>query len=144
MLLPAMMDVFKRRNLKSLFMGAENATNTPAANAMADNVIFCWRSRHNVASDHNEASQTPEDTPEWSQSGYLMLYVDRASSMERPAKSLYKIPIMVGKYDDRRECLKAPRTKSELNGSFHRINWLDADPEDLEHIKTVRRFQGLE
>jgi hypothetical protein len=144
MLLPAMMDVFKSRNLKSLFMGAENATNTPAANAMADNVIFCWRSKHKVRNITNKASQVPSRSLKWIQSGCLMLYVDRASSRERPAKSLYRIPIIVDKKDNRRECLKAPCTKKELDGPFHRIDWLKADTEDQEHINKIRRFQGLE
>jgi KaiC/GvpD/RAD55 family RecA-like ATPase len=83
MLLPAMMDLFRSDKIKSLFMGAGNAQNTDAASAMADHVLFCWR------------SPSKSDRPNLGDSkSSLMLYVDRASaSSNQSGKALYRIPV---------------------------------------------------
>lgn len=143
MLLPAMIDIFKRENLKSLFMGAENATNTPAASAMADNVVFCWRSNLGCSPEKTQQTSTKRaaKVSNWEQHADLMLYVDRASSSQRLDKALYRLPIYT---DKTRECLHIPATPAQMNQSPFRVDWKSATPEDQEHVKKVRKLQGLE
>jgi hypothetical protein len=132
MLLPAMMDMFKTNHIRSLFMGAGNAQNTKAASAMADNVLFCWRST-------NKGKNGRRSQPA------LMLYVDRASpSSQRQGKALYRLPI------DSRGKLVLPTTTSDLDepqdqeqGFKVDITRLTGKNEDVEIIRRITDMQGV-
>jgi archaellum biogenesis ATPase FlaH len=141
LLLPALIDVFKQKGLRSLFMGAEKDTHTAAASAMADNVLFCWRS-HNFKESEPWKNGAP-----FSLNGnsklreMLMLYVDRAAESERPGTILYNIPIYSS---DDSECLQLPETTKTMNASPYLIDWREASDADQTHIKKLRQVQGLE
>lgn len=125
MLLPALMDFFKTRGLKSLFMGAGNAENTRAASAMADHVLFCWRSRYR---------------PRRGAVSSLMLYVDRTSaSAKQSGKALYCIPVYKG------DKLDVPRDAQTLNGGVYKLNPLkdEIQASDREQIEKITNMQGV-
>ena len=67
MFLTALMDLFKKRKIKSLFMGAGNARYSAAASAMADNVLFCWRSQLSSKTRGRKKDKRP----------VMLIYVDR-------------------------------------------------------------------
>ena len=138
MLLPALMDMFKTNKLKSLLMGAGNADNTPAASAMADHVLFCWKTtyvsdvcKRKVAeggvwngrvTDHAKSS--------------LLVYVDRAAATcKLLGKVLYCFPVFEsGK-------LRLPRTKLEL--SKYLISPTMLSGADKREIDRITRMQGV-
>jgi KaiC/GvpD/RAD55 family RecA-like ATPase len=142
LLLPALIDIFKQKGLRSLFMGAENATHTQAASAMADNVLFCWRSR---TSNPKEWESVPKSCAglegDWKYQETLMLYVDRAAASERPAASLYKIPIFSSKRSER---LLLPENANAMNEIPFLVEWKKTSGPDLEHITKLRRLQGVQ
>jgi KaiC/GvpD/RAD55 family RecA-like ATPase len=135
MLLPAMMDTFKTAKIMSLFMGAGNAENTPAASAMADHVLFCWRSP--TKSERRGIRRSVSS---------LMLYVDRAAaSSNQSGKALYRIPVY---RDDR---LMVPLTDSELT-DLEKKGGCRVDlaklmrkkqSDDKEQIERITRMQGV-
>jgi KaiC/GvpD/RAD55 family RecA-like ATPase len=143
LLLPALIDVFKQKGLHSLFMGAENATHTSAASAMADNVLFCWRShtfeKGKAWEKGGKAWSTK--TGRWKLQEMLMLYVDRAAAPERPGTILYNIPIYSSENSER---LQLPETAKKMNASPYLTDWREASQEDQAHITRLRRLQGLE
>jgi len=128
MLLPALMDMLKTVKVYSLFMGAGNADNTPSASAMADHVLFCWRSTE------AKPKTSKKDVPKSS----LMLYVDRAAAGSgRSGKALYCIPVYKG---DR---LSIPRDQQQLeNDCYIEIAGLPAT--DAEEISRITRMQGVQ
>jgi KaiC/GvpD/RAD55 family RecA-like ATPase len=144
LLLPALIDVFKQKGLRSLFMGAENTTHTDAASAMADNVLFCWRS-HTFEGSEAWKKAAPAEWKErkrgWKLREMLMLHVDRASAPERPGDILYSVPIYTSK---RSECLRLPETAAAMNASPYLTDWRQASDDDQARITGLRRLQGLE
>ena len=137
MLLPAMMDMFKTNKMKSLFMGAGNADNTRAASAMADHVLFCWRS--NVTYKKKDDNSRTEEISKPS----LMLYVDRTPAASHHAgKSLYSIPI---EHDEERndDKLVIPRQISELQNYLTSPATNKLHDNDAEMIKNITNMQGV-
>ena len=137
MLLPALMDMFKTKKLKSLLMGAGNAENTKAASAMADHVLFCWRSPSvpnlNIKETDYKANSHSS----------LMLYVDRTSAASHHAgKALYCIPIM---YDNSRndDKLIIPRVKDDLIKHLIPLSSKELKRYDLEMIENITNMQGV-
>ncbi len=140
MLLPALLDKFRTMGLKSLIMGAGNAENTKAASAMADHVIFCWRSVYRSVG----TSDLSDD-----RAGTLMLYVDRTlPAAQLAGKSLFAFPY----YNDRERSdkkatgdqLKLPANRKELLNDFQ----IDTQRENLtttdnHMIKTIMLMQGV-
>lgn len=145
MLLPALMDFFKTKGIKSLFMGAGNADNTRAASAMADYVLFCWRStlltegpKANTP-DHFRAGETvaPVSTKPGAV-GSLMLYVDRTTAASgQSGKALYRIPI----YED--DTLMIPKSRSELKNYSLPLSIFKEDSENKEQIDRITNMQGV-
>ena len=139
MFLPAMMDFFKTNGLVTLFMGAGNADNTKAASAMADHVLFCWRSYDTLKNSTNNVdlgAVNSEDQPRAS----LMLYEDRTSpSAEQPGKNLYRIPIYKG------DKLDIPRSQEDLKNGDYQLNLTDTDlaKSDKDMINKITELQGL-
>jgi hypothetical protein len=85
MFLPAMMDMLKKDGISSLFIGAGNASYTPAMSAMADNVIFCWRDLERP-SENQDSGESGQER--------LMLYVDRTEGqLGSEGKALFSIPV---------------------------------------------------
>ena len=124
MLLPAMMDTFKTYGVRSLFMGPGNAANTKSASAMADHVLFCWRSKGGSGSQPS-----------------LMLYVDRASAASRrTGKALFNIPV------DSERLVWDPHLldKGEAEGGFRvDLAALSSRPDDDKEIKRITDMQGV-
>jgi hypothetical protein len=148
MLLPALMDHFKSRPMKSLFMGAGNAENTSSASAMADHVLFCWRSAARWTNAPLGGNSTPHSS--------LMLYVDRTSVLaKKSGKVLYAVPV------DENGKLIWPKTQNELEKLKVRMT---EDPEpptlpgaekvnepvfnlhrnDRREIERITRMQGVQ
>ena len=139
------MDMFKTDKLKSLFMGAGNADNTRAASAMADHVLFCWRSNHTythlspaIQSNKNTRMRTkPKNEPS------LMLYVDRTPAASHHAgKALYCLPI---KYDKKQkdDKLMIPRKSEDLKSFLTSPANPKLHPDDIEMIKNITNMQGV-
>ena len=85
MFLPGMVEYTKKNNIALIVMGAGNSRFTPAASAIADNVIFCWRSRLAEEKNHQEV---------------LAVYVDRCQgNLGNEGKQLSYIPIKDDKID---------------------------------------------
>jgi hypothetical protein len=83
MFLTALMDLCKAEKIKSLFMGAGNARYSAAASAMADNVLFCWRSQLRTK-DKKSTKKEP----------VMLIYVDRiGDESHKPDKRLYAVPV---------------------------------------------------
>jgi KaiC/GvpD/RAD55 family RecA-like ATPase len=146
MLLPALMDFLKTREIKALFMGAGNADNTKAASAMADHVLFCWRSsflprerKENAAHHLAEGKAVAEVPDEGDSIASLMLYVDRTSAASgRSGKVLYRIPI----YQD--DKLKIPNSRSELDTSYRLLpSVFKDDSENKVQIDRITNMQGV-
>jgi hypothetical protein len=128
MLLPALMDMFKTERTKSLFMGAGNADNTKGASAMADHVLFCWRS-----------SFVPEGKEEMTDDviSSLMLYVDRTSAGSRKSgKALYRVPVYKG------DKVQIPMSASALDQYSLLPSTLKLK-EDKEQIERITNMQGV-
>ena len=142
MLLPALMDKFKTKGLKALFMGAGNAANTKAASAMADHVLFCWRSPRTPKNPkpNSEADPDIREIPgEGDSSASLMLYVDRASaSSQQSGKALYRIPISSEDKLLIPVCLKDLKAKHRLDPSIFGPKTYDG-----EIIKRITEMQGV-
>ena len=162
MLLPAMMDMFKTTGFRSLFMGAGNAENTPGASAMADHVLFCWRSgfvptdisgkadtasaKKKTASAKKKTASAKEGEP-WADKdaatgvSSLMLYVDRASAAAgRSGKALYCIPV------NKKDKLWIP-TSQEILERTCRISIRlvrESSERDAEEIDRITRMQGVQ
>jgi KaiC/GvpD/RAD55 family RecA-like ATPase len=135
MLLPAMMDLFKTEGLKSLFMGAGNADNTKAASAMADHVLFCWRSDY--VPKQRRASAASGAKPVSS----LMLYVDRTSvAVKKSGKVLYCIPV------HEHDKLQVPMRPSDLDKEGCRLSLtkLKLEEPDRKQIERITNMQGVE
>ena len=140
MLLPALMDAFKTNGIKSLFMGAGNADNTRAASAMADHVLFCWRSL-------SHWNNSPLHQTEKSQSS-LMLYVDRTSlGSSRSGKALYALPVYGGDRLARPE-FKADLEKVQLElGKFasgKSEGFVKIGRDDQKQIDRITMMQGVQ
>jgi hypothetical protein len=131
MLLPAMMDTFKTHGVRSLFMGAGNAANTKSASAMADHVLFCWRSKGGNGKQPS-----------------LMLYVDRASAASRrTGKALFSIPVvseLTPVVSERLVWDPALLDKDEAKNGY-RIDLADLSsrPDDDKEIKRITEMQGV-
>jgi hypothetical protein len=142
MLLPALMDKFKTKGLKSLFMGAGNAANTKAASAMADHVLFCWRSPRTPTKRPKPYSENPKISTipgESDSSASLMLYVDRASaSSQQSGKALFRIPISSEDKLLIPVCLTDLRKKHRLDPSIFGPKTYDG-----EIIKRITEMQGV-
>jgi len=137
MLLPALMDKFKTKGLTALFMGAGNADNTRGASAMADHVLFCWRSRSVPKIPKKAARVRPVSS--------LMLYIDRASaSSSQAGKAIYRLPVYKG------DKLGIPTSGAELrthenDGGYH-LNPTDltrGESDDKDEIARIVRMQGV-
>jgi hypothetical protein len=128
MLLPALMDSFRTERMKALFMGAGNADNTKAASAMADHVLFCWRSNL-ISKERENVIGKPISS--------LMLYVDRTSAVSGlSGKALYCIPVYAG------DKLQIPATAKELNDYVLSPSSLKAGG-DKRQIERITNMQGV-
>ena len=131
-----MMDYFKSEKIKSLFMGAGNAENTPSASAIADNVVFCWRSKF----VKKEAEKCFPHEPKSS----LMLYVDRISAAAQQSGKLF-YSLAIGQADT----LLIPKNRKELNSENGMFKLTSEDLEkgkhdaDLENIRRITNMQGV-
>jgi hypothetical protein len=141
MLLPALFDTFKTMELKSLFMGAGNAENTNAASAMADHVLFCWRSQ--FTPEENPEMKERKEVAESEHGSYssLFLYVDRTSGLpgkrEKSGKELYRIAI------NNEGRLEIPMSRGELADAMVKLSGLEKWPTDLKQIKRITNMQGV-
>jgi len=138
MFVPALMDMFKTNKLKSLFMGAGNAENTKAASAMADYVLFCWRSHlpRSILAGITKPRKLTMEEPVQS----LVLYVDRTppTSSLHERKSLYYIPIYKG------DKLMVPRFKSELEEKYKtELPTRKMDRYSYDMINRITEMQGV-
>jgi KaiC/GvpD/RAD55 family RecA-like ATPase len=99
--LPALMDMLKKREISSVYIGAGNANYTRAASALADNAVFCWRDRECETAPPSPATlRSQGEHPE----EYLLLHVDRAEGqLGSEGKALYVLPI------DSRHGIRPPR-----------------------------------
>jgi KaiC/GvpD/RAD55 family RecA-like ATPase len=126
MLLTALIDFFKNQKVKSLFMGAGRGRHSDAASAMADNVLFCWRTTLRQPIKDNDRS-------------CVLIYLDRiGDESKRPAKRLYAIPVKYGhvlRIDDPKQCVH-PVPEDE------RATYLEE--EDLKKIGLITNKQGFE
>ncbi|NIA30894.1 MAG: hypothetical protein GWP06_13390 [Actinobacteria bacterium] len=140
MFLPAMLDLFKRYGLKSVFMGAGNAHYTAAASAMADNVVFCWRDRLNKKDDSkNSTVQKKNDSKNSTdqEKEFLMVYVDRtAGRIGREGRALYKLEIEGNK-------VKLPESRKKLDRSICRADEASEFDVTSETVTRIIQLQGV-
>jgi hypothetical protein len=130
-------------------MGAGNADNTKAASAMADIVLFCWRSIGKNPAEEGATNKTSPTTAAAKRADHdidcnphLMLYVDRTSAETAMyGKCLYRIPIAK---DGR---LLIPGNKSSLQSESFRLTpdtYRDhLSVSDLKQIDRINNMQGV-
>jgi hypothetical protein len=117
-------------------------TYAKAASAMADHVLFCWRSPRTPTKRPKPYSENPKISTisgESDSSASLMLYVDRASaSSQQSGKALFRIPISSEDKLLIPVCLTDLRKKHRLDPSIFGPKTYDG-----EIIKRITEMQGV-
>ncbi|MGZ5517899.1 MAG: hypothetical protein ACXWKG_00455 [Limisphaerales bacterium] len=148
MFLPALKDMFKTNNVKSLFVGAGNAENTQAASAMAVHTIFCWRSL--TAWKTNPLNKLKKRRPgDGKTESSLMLFVDRTSSANSSSgRALCVVPILnddsIDWPENPKQLKKLYRPLSEfMRGRCPGLKGPPKHTDDIEEIKRITKLQGV-
>ena len=155
MFLPGLVEYTKKKKIALIVMGAGNSKLTPAASAIADNVIFCWRSQiKNGLEDSNGKNSTiynPKslDTTIDNQSPnkilpILCLYVDRCQGqLGNEGKELSFLPID----DERGIKINCPRNLKKDNKysstGFNKVDDYSRIDDAKRTINTIIDMQGM-
>jgi GTPase SAR1 family protein len=146
MFLPGLVEYAKKNEIAIIVMGAGNSKLTPAASAIADNVLFCWRSK--VTSDELKVNTFNENSKEKiaTKKEVLCVYVDRCQGqLGNDEKELAFIPIEGDKGIE----LKCPKSvfneKKKEYGSigFFKTTDYDLIVDSQQSIDTIIDMQGM-
>lgn len=146
MFLPGLVEYTKKKKIALIVMGAGNSKLTPAASAIADNVIFCWRSHISKKPENinelNKIIGLPALIPEQE---VLCLYVDRCQGqLGNEGKELSFIPIVSDKGIE----IKCPKIikgdhENYVSTGFNRLDNYSLIKDAKRTINTIIDMQGM-
>jgi len=149
MFLPGLVEYTKKNKIALIVMGAGNSKLTPAASAIADNVIFCWRTELN--SDNLEipfAWNKVKNKNLKNRDELLCIYVDRCQGhLGNEGKELTFIPVNKEQGID----IECPGVKllednkENFPNGFQRVELSDYDLilNAKQTIDTITNMQGM-
>ncbi len=149
MFLPGLIEYTKKKKIALIVMGAGNSKLTPAASAIADNVIFCWRSQiigqgekfNKMLKANHLENLEPKLKPG---KNVLCLYVDRCQGqLANEGKEFSFIRID----DDRGIEIRCPRNVREKNSysttGFTKVANYGLIEDAKETIDGIIAMQGM-